>query len=253
MKPAEDVSQQLLGTHVLIRDPDVVQFMAEAVRRDPELGKRLLKLVLDSRQRPDLAIAAANAMTVLVSAGTETFSGMDLSRVRIPGADLSGGTFHKTNFSGADLTGVNFRSCYLVEAVFDQAIMKEVQFGESPAFLGHESYVNSVAFSPDGKFVASGSYDTSIKIWEASTGECVETRATLPEWAQNHRGDRVVSPDGKLEASRSGSSVVLSSTDGGRVVHSMGFRLEMKGVSFKNCVQLSELNLKLLEQKSAGE
>ena len=31
----------------------------------------------------------------------------------------------------------------------------------------HSSYVNSVAFSPDGKSIVSGSYDQSIKIWDA--------------------------------------------------------------------------------------
>ncbi|WP_445637516.1 hypothetical protein NSTC745_02641 [Nostoc sp. DSM 114161] len=31
---------------------------------------------------------------------------------------------------------------------------------------GHESYIMSVAFSADGKFLASSSHDRSIKIWQ---------------------------------------------------------------------------------------
>jgi len=31
---------------------------------------------------------------------------------------------------------------------------------------GHKSEVNSVAFSPDNKFIISGSNDKTIKIWE---------------------------------------------------------------------------------------
>ena len=31
----------------------------------------------------------------------------------------------------------------------------------------HSSFVNSVAFSPDGKTIVSGSMDNTIKIWDA--------------------------------------------------------------------------------------
>ena len=35
---------------------------------------------------------------------------------------------------------------------------------------GHSDLVVSVDFSPDGKHVASGSWDNSVKIWNAETG-----------------------------------------------------------------------------------
>ena len=36
---------------------------------------------------------------------------------------------------------------------------------------GHQSPVNSVSFSPDGKTIASGSYDKSIKLWNVADGQ----------------------------------------------------------------------------------
>src|ERR1700685_4631516 len=40
-------------------------------------------------------------------------------------------------------------------------------------FTGHKDVVTSVAFSPDGKRVASGSYDNTIRVWGAETGAVV--------------------------------------------------------------------------------
>ncbi len=36
---------------------------------------------------------------------------------------------------------------------------------------GHTASVSSVAFSPDGKTLASGSYDWAVSVWDVATGE----------------------------------------------------------------------------------
>ncbi|MEH2121950.1 WD40 repeat domain-containing protein [Nostoc sp.] len=56
-----------------------------------------------------------------------------------------------------------------------------------------------IAFSPDSNFLASGSYDRTIKIWDVHSGECLQT---LP----GHPGCVLViafSPDGKTLISNS--------------------------------------------------
>ncbi|MEJ6487580.1 hypothetical protein N0Y54_41095 [Nostoc punctiforme UO1] len=46
---------------------------------------------------------------------------------------------------------------------------------EIRTLLGHSSYVNSVAISPDGQSIISGSYDKTIKIWNLNTGKEIRT------------------------------------------------------------------------------
>jgi len=42
--------------------------------------------------------------------------------------------------------------------------------GVRQVFTGHSQGVASVAFSPDGTRIVSGSYDTTIRIWDAVSG-----------------------------------------------------------------------------------
>ncbi|KAM5528787.1 Vegetative incompatibility protein HET-E-1-like protein 7 [Fusarium oxysporum f. sp. phaseoli] len=69
---------------------------------------------------------------------------------------------------------------------------------------GHRGSVSSVVFSNDGKLIASGSYDNTIKIWNTATGE--EERTLM-----GHTGrvtSIVFSKDGKLVASGSWDETV---------------------------------------------
>jgi WD40 repeat protein len=36
---------------------------------------------------------------------------------------------------------------------------------------GHAGFVSSVAFSPDGKRIASGSSDRTVKVWDVGAGQ----------------------------------------------------------------------------------
>jgi len=38
---------------------------------------------------------------------------------------------------------------------------------------GHQKLINHVSFSPDGRFIASASFDTSVKLWDGKDGKSV--------------------------------------------------------------------------------
>ena len=71
------------------------------------------------------------------------------------------------------------------------------QFVLNKTLNGHSGNVRSVAFSPDGTRVVSGSADKTIKIWSATTGEVVQTldghSDTVKSVAFSPDGTRVVS------------------------------------------------------------
>jgi WD40 repeat protein len=72
------------------------------------------------------------------------------------------------------------------------------------ALTGHKDVVQAVSFSPDGKKVASGAWDGTVRVWDVSTGKELHALKT--------NGDKVhsvaFSPDGERIVSGSGDRTI---------------------------------------------
>ena len=74
--------------------------------------------------------------------------------------------------------------------------------GEEAQRLSHDSSVKAVSLSPDGKTLASGSRDNTVRVWDLATGKSQR---------RSHDSDVTAvsfSPDGKTLASGSRDNTV---------------------------------------------
>ncbi|KAG0077622.1 hypothetical protein BGZ90_006840 [Linnemannia elongata] len=156
-----------LSKKSLVREPSIVQFLAQRAQMNPEFKQQLKDLLEQSKTDERASQAAANAITILVRAGV-LFNGADLRGIRIPGADLSAGQFDSAQLQEADLTGAILIKCWIRQVNFTNARLGEVQFGELP-HLEEDDWVHTCAYSPDGNTFAVGLRNGDIHIYNTTT------------------------------------------------------------------------------------
>ena len=161
-----------------------------------------------------------------------------LSNVDFNGTDLSGTIFRHCDLSRTSLekakrhrTQLLYTSGYkqglsgvLVAPLLDRSEPKI--FPEIQIFSGHADGVSAVAWSPDGKRIATGS-DDGVRVWDAVTGEELLS-------LERGRGARSVawSPDGKRIATGSDNGVWVWDAVTGKELLSLECSRGVKSVSW---------------------
>jgi WD40 repeat protein len=103
----------------------------------------------------------------------------------------------------------------LLELATGEEVLGEnrVAVGEGPILQEHEDKIAAIVFSPDGKLVATASYDSTIRLWNARTGE--ELLRREHEWLSAPQYAVAFSPDStQLAADLRNKVEVLRCSDG---------------------------------------
>ena len=129
---------------------------------------------------------------------------------------------------------MRLKSVLLILAIVTSVSMVYAATEKTEIFpqLGHSFIVRSVAFSPDGRFALSGSWDQTLRLWEVATGK--EIRSYV-----GHMGgvnSVAFSPDGKLALSGGDDTLRLWDVATGKEIRSF---VEHK-ISFVKYVAFSQ-------------
>ncbi|OAQ28571.1 WD40 repeat-like protein [Linnemannia elongata AG-77] len=219
-----------LFTRNLLGEPSVIQFLSDRLKESTSIWfRRYLLAVIDlSKSDAQARQAAVNAITILVRAGVR-FNGADLRGVRIPGADLTGGQFDSAQLQDADLTGVNLAKAWIRQVDLSRACMDGAQFGELP-YLEEHVEVRTCAFSPDGKYLATGLDNGDINIYDTATW----TRIQVFQGHQGRVRSLVYSPTSQqlLSGSTDKTARLWNSETGSTELILEGHSGEVRAVAF---------------------
>jgi len=172
-------------------------------------------------------MVASNCMTIL-NAGRVSFSGMDLSRIKIPSAILCGAYLDYANFDQADLSDVKFGNAKLDTVSFQDSKM-EKSIMNSFKNVSCGAKISAIQYNPKKPFIAVGCADGVIRVYNSQS---LVHEFSLEGHTKNVK-DISHSPDGKMLASASeDGDVKLWNVDTVSLIYDLHHGNEVNCVNF---------------------
>ncbi|OUL28577.1 NB-ARC domain-containing protein [Nostoc sp. 106C] len=194
------------------------------------LNQILSKLKSGTPRKP--GYAAGNILNLLWQLQIN-LSGYDFSNLTVWQAYLQDMNLHRVNFTNANLSKSALTRTLggVLSATFSPdgkllatSIDREIclwsvaNIQQIITYISHTNWVQSLAFSPDGQILASGSNDQTVRLWNVHTGQCLKTLRGHKSWVQS----LAFSPDGQILASGSNDQTVrLWCVDTGECLRSL--------------------------------
>jgi hypothetical protein len=193
---ARDIPKPQKNAFTKCLEYDSAQILKNAAEPDRETCKQRLAQKLHEEEGLDLVLCAETLnllAAVLFGEGQPSGEGQKKTYCKNCGKELQEG-WKTCLYCSAQAAGL------VIAPVISSGSGSAGHNVSSPSglwiirtFEGHLDYVMSVAFSPDGRYIVSGSGDTTLKLWEIESGGLIHSF----EW---HRGFVIsvaFSPDGK--------------------------------------------------------
>ncbi|HEV2580423.1 MAG TPA: hypothetical protein VGT44_06185 [Ktedonobacteraceae bacterium] len=190
-----------------------VQAFALALERAYLVGEEVTAMT--QRSSSPLPIVAQENPPITISSQTAESKQLRLSRrailLGLSGVAIAGGI---TYFSFADSKKIKVTAAHSPPPVTHPLKATLVN-----TFKGHKYAISDLDWSPDGKLIASASYDESVKIWDATTGNHVVFFPYVDNYAFSAKflpgsGARIASGSGKINVKPVGSVKIWDAARG---------------------------------------
>jgi WD40 repeat protein len=217
------------GKSLCVEDDDFLdasqQLAMQKVQKDLEAERQAKQILTEAKQKAEQMLAEAKEGTKLERAGVKALrmfeaGGRELEALVL--AMQAGQALQKLVADGRQMQNYPATSPLLAL----QVILNHIR--ERNQFSGHEEKVLSVSFSPDGKYLATGSCDDTARLWDLSGRQIAKFNG--------HRGwvhTVSFSPDGKyLVTGSSDCTARLWDLSGRQIAKFYGHKRWVNSVSF---------------------